>query len=196
MLERVGRKDWLQQRVNYAVVKVSMEERIMKRHWGGLVSQATGCWETQKENEEWWSSQGDRSGSGFKSCTSTLLEKWTRKKRSVSLPVLKLQGTKHTGWCSQHKSNYSKILTVVQSLTNWVLKLLLIINCHISSYHMPTFFSQIIVYCIFSLGAWDINTARHWLLQFSVTDHILNTCTLDYSMKTGRKGGGERGKMG
>ena len=32
MLKRVGRKDQLQQRVNYAIVKVGMEERIMKRH--------------------------------------------------------------------------------------------------------------------------------------------------------------------
>lgn len=33
------------------------------------------------------------SGSGFKSCTSAPLEKWTRKKRSVYLTVFKLQST-------------------------------------------------------------------------------------------------------
>lgn len=137
------------------------------------------------------------SGSGFKSCTSAPLEDWTRKKRSMYLTVFELRSTKHTGWCSQHKSNYSKILTVVvfyslspetvpdYKQSHFILK-------------YPHFFvlARLLSVVFFSFGARDINAARHWLLQFSVTDHILNTCTLDYSIKTARKGWWGVGKWG
>lgn len=96
----------------------------------------------------------------------------------------------HTGCCSHHKSNYSKIFTVVHSFTDWVLKLLLIMNSCMFHPNTHPLFSQVIVYCILALGTWDNDAARHRLLQFSVTDHILNTCTLNYSRKTwGGEGG-------
>lgn len=51
MLKRVGRKDQFQQRVNYAIVEISMEEKNHEETLKRLLSQATGCWEEQKENE-------------------------------------------------------------------------------------------------------------------------------------------------